>query len=188
MYSHYFKRFFDIIIASSLLTLLSPIMLVVALAIRSEDGGPALFRQRRVGRDGKLFTIYKFRSMPVNTKQVASAAAGTLTITKVGAIIRRTNLDELPQLFNILLGDMSIVGPRPALATQIELCELRKQQGVLQLKPGLTGLAQIRSYNGMPEMEKARWDALYAKSVSLFTDLKIILSTFFYLLKPPPVY
>lgn len=188
MYSHYLKRFIDIGIAGSLLILLSPIMLIVALAIRREDGGPALFRQHRVGRNGKLFTIYKFRSMPVNTKQVASAAATTLTVTKVGTIIRRTNLDELPQLFNILLGDMSIVGPRPALATQVELCELRKQQGVNQLKPGLTGLAQIRSYDGMPETEKARWDALYAKSVSLLTDLKIILSTFFYLLKPPPVY
>lgn len=188
MYPHIFKRLTDIVISGLLLLLFSPIILLLALLIRLEDGGPALFRQQRVGRHGKLFTVYKFRSMPVNTQQVASAHAHTLTVTRVGKVIRRTNLDELPQLFNIFFGDMSLVGPRPALATQSDLCQLREQYGVHQLKPGLTGLAQIRAYDGMPETEKARWDAMYAKSVSFFQDLKILVSTFFYVLKPPPVY
>lgn len=188
MYRHFIKRLIDIVVAGILIIALSPLFLIIALLIRLEDGGPALFRQPRVGRRGQLFTVYKFRSMPVNTKQVASAEAQTLTITRIGAVLRRTNLDELPQLFNIFRGDMSLVGPRPALASQSDLCQLREQYGVHQLAPGLTGLAQIRSYDGMPETEKARWDAMYAKSVSFFNDLRIIFATLFYVLKPPPVY
>lgn len=188
MYPRYGKRLFDIFLSGFALLLLSPVMLLVALAILIEDGRPVLFRQQRVGRMGTPFTVLKFRSMPVNTGDLPSAQAKSVRITQVGTVIRRTNIDELPQLFNILRGDMSIVGPRPALASQKELYEFRQQGGALRCKPGLTGLAQINSYDNMPDKEKAGWDAQYCARVTFLTDIKIILHTFFYLLKPPPTY
>jgi len=189
MYRRFGKRILDILLSCLALAILSPVLLVVALAIRLEDGGPALFRQQRVGRWGKPFVLFKFRSMPVNTVNVPSAqAASAVKITRVGAFIRRTNIDELPQLINILRGDMSIVGPRPALATQEELCALREKLGVYRCAPGLTGLAQVNSYDGMPDTEKATWDAEYCRNVTFWTDIVIILRTFVYLLKPPPTY
>lgn len=188
MYRAFFKRALDVAAAAAALLVLSPVMLLTALAIRLEDGGPALFRQKRVGRHGATFRIFKFRSMPVATADVPSAGAVALRVTRVGRFIRRTNLDELPQLFNILAGDMSLVGPRPALPAQAELCALRAELGADGCSPGLTGLAQVNSYDGMPEAEKARWDATYARTVSLATDARIVLRTFAYLLKRPPVY
>jgi len=188
VYHRYGKRLLDIFLSGFALLLLCPVMLLVALAILIEDGKPVLFRQQRVGHRGAPFTVLKFRSMPVNTGDVPSAQAKSIRITRVGAIIRRTNIDELPQFLNIFRGDMSIVGPRPALASQKELCELRERQGVLRCKPGLTGLAQINSYDGMPDKEKATWDAQYCAHVTFFNDVRIILRTFLYLLKPPPVY
>lgn len=182
------KRCLDIFLSSAALLVLGPFMLIVAFAIRKEDKGPALFRQNRVGRYGRPFTVMKFRSMPVNVGDVPSAQANTIKITKIGTVIRRTNIDELPQLFNILKGDMSVVGPRPALASQKELCGLREQLGANCCAPGLTGLAQINSFDYMPETEKVTWDATYCAGVSLLGDLEIILRTFGYLRKPPPVY
>jgi O-antigen biosynthesis protein WbqP len=126
--------------------------------------------------------------MPVGTGDMPSASAGSARVTKVGKLIRRTNIDELPQLFNVVEGDMSPVGPRPALPTQRQLCEYRAQNGALACKPGLTGLAQINSYDRMPEREKAEWDGRYASSVSVLTDIGIVVRTFSYLLKRPPVY
>jgi len=163
-------------------------MVLTALAIWLEDNKSPIFRQQRVGRDGHIFVINKFRSMPVNTKNVVSADVDDIQVTRIGKFIRRTNLDELPQLVNILVGDMSIVGPRPALMAQTDLNQLRKQYDVYRLAPGLTGLAQVRSYDGMSEIEKAKWDSIYNKSISLWTDLKIMIATFSYILKPPPVY
>lgn len=188
MYRNFGKRLLDIFLSAGALILLSPVMLAVAIAIRREDKGPALFRQVRVGRYGRPFTLMKYRSMPVNTGNVPSAKASTMRITKIGKFIRRTNIDELPQLFNIIKGDMSVVGPRPALANQKELCALREKLGANRCAPGLTGLAQINSYDYMPETQKAAWDAKYCAEVSLLGDLKIILHTFSYLRKPPPVY
>ena len=188
MYSRWGKRLLDVLLSGAALLTLSPLILLAALAIRLEDGGPALFRQKRVGRNREPFTVLKFRSMPVNTGDVPSAEAGAARITRVGGLISRTNIDELPQLINILRGDMSVVGPRPALAQQEELCAMREAKGALRCKPGLTGLAQINSYDGMPDREKATWDAQYCAAVSLIGDVKIILGTFRYLLKPPPVY
>jgi O-antigen biosynthesis protein WbqP len=126
--------------------------------------------------------------MPVNTGDMPSAEARSTKVTKVGKLIRRTNIDELPQLFNVVKGDMSLVGPRPALPIQRQLCEYRGQIGALACKPGLTGLAQINSYDGMPEREKAEWDGRYASGVSFLTDIDIIARTLGYLLKRPPVY
>jgi O-antigen biosynthesis protein WbqP len=162
--------------------------LLVALAIRLEDGGPAIFRQQRIGRGGVPFTILKFRSMPVATPDLPSAAAGALKITRIGAFIRRTNIDELPQLVNILAGDMSFIGPRPALPAQVTLVERRRAAGVLAARPGLTGLAQVNAYDGMPEEEKVEWERRYLARITLLGDLRILAQTVVYLLRPPPVY
>jgi O-antigen biosynthesis protein WbqP len=189
MYRSVLKRGFDLAASASALVVLSPVMLLTALAIRLEDGGPAFFRQVRVGRSGRPFRIYKFRSMPVDTGDLPSAsAAGALRVTRVGRFIRRTNVDELPQLINVLRGEMSLVGPRPALPSQVALCARRAELGADACAPGLTGLAQVNAYDGMPDEEKAQWDATYAAAVSFPTDLRIILRTFGYLIRRPPVY
>lgn len=182
------KRVVDIALSGAALVVLSPIMAMVAVAIRLDSRGPAVFRQVRSGRGGASFTVLKFRSMAVDSANVPSAAAGTLSVTRVGRFIRRTNLDELPQLVNVLRGDMSIVGPRPALPSQGALLSMRNQNGASGVRPGLTGLAQIRSYDGMPEDLKARFDGDYSRAISLASDLSIILGTFGYLLRRPPVY
>jgi len=188
MYERIFKRCIDCIAASGTLLLLSPLLLVVAAAIRLEDKGPALFRQRRVGRDGRGFTLFKFRSMPVATPDVPSTAAGALKVTRIGRWIRRMNVDELPQLINVLRGEMSLIGPRPALPAQAALLELRRGAGILRARPGLTGLAQVNAYDGMPETEKVRWEGEYISSITFFGDVRIVLATLAYLTRPPPVY
>lgn len=188
MYRRSGKRALDVLLSGLAILVTLPLMAVVAAAIRLEDGGGALFRQERVGRCGKVFTLLKFRSMPPNTQNIPSAHTATTKITLVGRFIRRTNIDELAQLVNVLRGEMSLVGPRPALASQTALCEMREKSGAMRCAPGLTGLAQVNSYDGMTDAEKAGWDAQYAATVSCLGDLRIIGSTFRYLLKPPPVY
>jgi O-antigen biosynthesis protein WbqP len=188
LYERALKPVFDLAIAVPALIVLSPVMLLTALAIRLESGGPVLFRQQRVGRNSISFAIYKFRSMPVATPSIPSADGARLRVTRVGAFIRRTNIDELPQLLNILRGEMSIVGPRPGLAAQAELMAMRRDEGVDRLRPGLTGLAQINSFDGMTDREKVQWEARYARSVSFTLDLSIVLRTFGYLFRRPPVY
>jgi O-antigen biosynthesis protein WbqP len=188
LYSRYFKRAFDILAALLALCVLSPVMLMLALWIKLEDGGPAVFRQARMGRGMRPFTLFKFRSMPVTTPNVPSANARQLSLTKIGRFIRRTNLDELPQLFNVLRGEMSLIGPRPALPSQETLLKLRAESYVMSARPGLTGLAQVSSYDGMPETEKVEWERRYVQRITLLGDLSIVFRTFIYLLKPPPVY
>ncbi len=188
LYHKYFKRPFDILSSSMAIVFLSPILLVTALAIKIDDRGPVFFRQNRIGMNGCVFCIWKFRSMSVGTRDLPSAEAAEARITKVGRFIRRTNIDELPQLLNIFKGDMSVVGPRPCLPSQKTLLELRQKNGSSNCRPGLTGLAQLRSYDGMPETEKAYWDGIYFSSISFFKDMAIIFGTFRYLMKKPPVY
>jgi O-antigen biosynthesis protein WbqP len=182
------KRLLDLSIAAAALVVLSPVLLITSLVILIEDGRPVLFRQTRVGRSGRDFTIFKFRSMPVSTPSVPSAAASTLRVTRVGAFIRRTNIDELPQLLNVLRGEMSIVGPRPGLPVQAELRRMRGARGIERLRPGLTGLAQVNSFDGMTDEQKVEWEARYAARVTFVADACIILRTFGYLLRRPPVY
>jgi O-antigen biosynthesis protein WbqP len=188
MYRRFVKRFLDIVIAALAVTLLAPLMLVIALCIFLEDRGAIVFRQRRVGTNGGTFQVMKFRSMPENTADIESAKANGLPVTKIGKFIRRTNLDELPQLINVLRGDMSLVGPRPPIPSQEGLCRLRESNGSMRCVPGLTGLAQINGYDGMPDEEKAQFDGEYAENMSLLVDAKIVLRTFGYLKKKPPVY
>ena len=188
MYRLYGKRLFDVVWATCSLVVLSPLLIIVVCLILLYDPGPVLFSHKRVGRNGFLFRFYKFRSMPVDTPKVPSDCLGDVQLTFIGKFIRRTNIDELPQLFNILKGDMSIVGPRPPLPDQVELISLRRKNGSLDLRPGLTGLAQIRSFSGMNYSQKAFFDGQYANSYGLMLDLRIIIETVAYLFKPPPVY
>ena len=188
MYKFLFKRLIDIVASLAVLILLSPILLIIALIIYFQDFGPIIFKQQRVGKNGRIFLFYKFRSMPVNTPNVQSAETQKLNITPFGKFIRRSSLDELPQLVNIIKGDMSLIGPRPPIPSQENLVRLRKENGALTCRPGLTGLAQINSYNFMPEEKKAEWDGKYAQSISFINDTKIVLKTFKYLCSPPPTY
>lgn len=188
MYRSFLKRIADIVFSSFSLLILSPLMLVIAILIRLEDGESAIFRQKRIGKNGAEFEFLKFRSMSVDAANVPKTEAGSLPLTKIGRFIRRTNIDELPQLINILRGEMSIVGPRPALAAQKDLCLMRRENGSLVCTPGLTGLAQVNAYDGMPEREKASWDARYAERVTFAEDVKIVFRTLSYLMRKPPVY
>lgn len=170
------------------IVVLSPVLLITGVLIYLEDGGPALFRQQRVGKDGELFEIFKFRSMPMSTCTRTSAEARDLELTNVGRGIRRLNIDELPQLINVVRGEMSLIGPRAGLPTQTALHDLRKENGAMALKPGISGLAQVEAYDGMTESVKATWDGRYAKKLSFAGDISIIFRTILYLLKPPPTY
>lgn len=188
MYQRFGKRALDLVLSGAATVALSPLLLLTGLAIRIEDGAPVIYRQTRIGQGGQPFTILKFRSMPINATVAPSAGMARATVTRVGRIIRRLNVDELPQLFNILRGDMTIVGPRPALPSQVTLVQKRSQGPALAARPGLTGLAQIKAYDGMTEEAKAAYDNAYAQDTSLWRDMTIIASTVAYLFKPPPTY
>ena len=183
-----FKRIFDIVLAIGLIITLIPIYLIISLIIFLQDFGTPIFKQMRVGKGGKEFMFYKFRSMPLKTPNVESHEKDKLTITPFGKFIRRTNLDELPQFFNVLKGDMSFIGPRPPIPKQTNLINMRKENKSLFLKPGLTGWAQVNSYDNMPEEVKAKFDGEYAEGISLKMDLKILFKTVIYFTKKPPAY
>jgi O-antigen biosynthesis protein WbqP len=188
MYRNGVKRALDIGLSLVGGLILLPLLLLLAIAIKLVDPGPVIFRQQRVGAGGRPFHFYKFRSMPVNTGDIPSDRLGEIRLTWIGRLIRRTNLDELPQLWNILRGDMSLVGPRPPIPSQAALIALRRENGALALRPGLTGWAQINSYDGMSIAAKAALDGDYARALSPLKDIAIILRTFLYLLRPPPKY
>jgi O-antigen biosynthesis protein WbqP len=188
MYRRFLKRFIDTFCSVVILITLSPVLLLVAIAIFLQDRGPVFFVHKRIGVNGIPFNFFKFRSMPVNTPVVESKDIQQIKVTPFGKFIRRTSIDELPQLFNILSGDMSLVGPRPSLPSQHRLMELRRKNGSLALKPGLTGWAQVNSYDFMPEEIKAEFDGIYAKRISLLQDAKIVLRTLTYLTRKPPIY
>lgn len=188
IYAKFGKRALDLVMSLLALIILSPILLITAALIVIDDGLPILFSQDRVGKGRSTFKIYKFRSMKTGVGDIPSATAPTDTITPVGKLIRRMSIDELPNLLNIVKGDMSIVGPRPPLPSQAALLNTRSTHGGENLRPGLTGLAQIHGYDGMTEEERGLLDAEYERKVSLAFDCLIILKTFGYLLRKPPVY
>jgi O-antigen biosynthesis protein WbqP len=173
------KRAVDIAGALAGLILLSPLFAGVALAVALQSPGPVLHWSRRIGRDERIFRMPKFRTMRVGAPNVAThlLADPDEWVTPVGRFLRRTSLDELPQLWSILVGDMSLVGPRPALFNQDDLVALRRAAGVAGLRPGLTGWAQINGRDELPIAEKARLDAEYLQRMSLAFDLKIIAAT-----------
>ena len=174
------KRAADMILsACGLLVLLIP-MLIVALAVYIDDPGEVLFRQYRVGRNGKRFKLYKFRTMKKDTPKYLSTAEvedPKKYITRIGAFLRKASLDELPQLINVLKGDMSLVGPRPLISDEYEIHQMRAQFGVYNVRPGVTGLAQINGRDTVSPVEKVRWDVKYLEHFGLKMDLKILLAT-----------
>ena len=175
------KRAADVVLAGLGLVVCSPLMLAIAIAIRLDTPGPVLFSQRRIGRGTGEFAILKFRSMGVGTPDNAThlVSPGQVSVTRVGRVIRRTSLDELPQLWNILTGDMTLVGPRPALYNQYDLIALRQEAGVNALKPGLTGWAQINGRDEIPMDQKVAYDREYLDRLSVLFDVKILALTAF---------
>lgn len=174
------KRLTDIVISVLLILLLWIPMLVIALLIRIDSQGPAIFVQKRLGRYGEPFTIYKFRTMKADAPpEMASCEFDHADqyITRIGAFLRRTSIDELPQLFNILKGDMSLVGYRPVCMTEHELNEMRRKLGVFALRPGITGLAQVSGRDNIYGEKKARLDAEYVSRCSAKMDIWCILKT-----------
>jgi O-antigen biosynthesis protein WbqP len=186
VYTKVVKPVGDRVCALVALASLSPLFVVAAWLIRREDGGPVFFRQARPGKDDVHFETIKFRSMPVGVQQVPSADAADLPITRVGRFLRRWSLDELPQLINIARGEMSFVGPRPAVPSQTVLLSCRRRNGANRLRPGLTGWAQVRGTEGMTEEEKSVLDGEYARRISFLTDLAVIVRTIRFLATPPP--
>lgn len=179
------KRIFDFIVSIFALIFLSPLFLVVSLAILITDGSPVLFKQERVGKDNKLFTVYKFRTMRNGIGDVSTAELTDANekITKTGKLLRLTSIDELPQLFNILNGTMSLVGPRPLIPAEKEIRELRAQYGVYSVRPGITGYAQINGRDNIDDETKALLDKEYVEKQSFMFDIKIIFKTFMKVLK-----
>jgi O-antigen biosynthesis protein WbqP len=173
------KRIFDIVVSLLAIVLLSPVFLILALLVKFTSKGPVLHCSDRVGKDNKIFLMPKFRSMRTDTPQLPThllSDAGNY-LTPMGGFLRRTSLDELPQLFSILIGDMSIVGPRPALFNQDDLVAMRTARGIDKLVPGLTGWAQINGRDDLPIPRKVEFDDQYLKQQSLYFDLKIICLT-----------
>lgn len=179
------KRIFDFTASLLLLIILSPVFLLVSLLILIDSGFPVIFRQYRVGKDNKLFYVYKFRTMKKNTRNAATAdlAESESCITKSGRILRKTSIDELPQLFNILIGNMSFVGPRPLIPEEKEIRKLRSEYGVFSVKPGMTGLAQVNGRDMLSIEEKALFDKEYVEKQSFWFDIKILFKTVLVVLK-----
>lgn len=173
------KRFFDASVSLLILLVLAWPMLLVALMVKLTSSGPVLYWSDRVGRNNVIFKMPKFRTMRTETPAVATHLLNDPDryLTPIGKFLRRTSLDELPQLYSILVGDMSVVGPRPALYNQDDLIELRIRQGVHQLTPGLTGWAQINGRDELPIPVKVDFDAYYLNNRSFFFDLRIIFLT-----------
>ena len=186
MYRKFFKRALDILFSFlGIVVLLIP-MLLIMLAVKCDSKGPAIFKTERIGKNGQPFKFYKFRSMRTDApKDLATRLMkGDEYVTKVGKFLRKTSLDELPQLFCILKGDMSIIGPRPVVATETELLEYRAQTGALTVRPGLTGLAQVRGRDNLTDMKlKAEIDGEYAKKITFGKDFKIFFKTIGLVLK-----
>jgi O-antigen biosynthesis protein WbqP len=173
---NFMKRIFDLLAALGLMLILAPLFLLVVLAVMLTSVGPVLFRTRRSGKNSRLFTMYKFRTMRVDTPQVAThlLKKPDQFLTPVGGFLRRSSLDELPQLINVLRGDMSLVGPRPALFNQEDLIALRAGRGVDALIPGITGWAQVNGRDELPITEKVKLDEWYMKNRSFWLDIKVV--------------
>ena len=173
------KRTMDIVSSLVGLILLSPLFLLVAILIKLDSKGPIIFKQIRIGKNSKPFYIYKFRSMKIDAPNLSTEEfinASDFT-TKVGKFIRKTSIDELPQLVNILKGDMSIVGPRPVIEREVRLLEIRKECNVDSILPGITGLAQINGRDNIDDYEQVKYDFEYLSKRNLVLDIKIIINT-----------
>ncbi|ARE24925.1 MULTISPECIES: sugar transferase [Streptococcaceae] len=180
------KRSLSIIVSGIAIIILAPVLLGIAIAIKIDSTGPVLFKQKRVGKDKSHFMIYKFRSMYVDAPAdmpTHMLKDPTVMITKVGAFLRKTSLDELPQLFNIFKGEMAIVGPRPALWNQFDLIAERDKYRANDIRPGLTGWAQINGRDELEIEDKSRLDGYYVDNMSFLLDLKCFFGTFLSVLR-----
>lgn len=180
MYKAFFKRLLDLVCSGGAIVCLSPVLAVIAVWVKCSSPGPVLFTQKRVGRGKTHFRIYKFRTMRTDTPHDMPTHLledPDAFITSAGRFLRRTSLDELPQIFNIFLGQMSVVGPRPALWNQFDLIAERDKYGANDCVPGLTGYAQVHGRDELPIPEKARLDGYYAQNLSFALDVKIFFRT-----------
>lgn len=180
IYRCYMKRFFDSILSALAILVLSWLFIILVIIIKCTSKGPVFFKQKRVGKDKTYFNILKFRTMRIDTPK--DVPTHLLTdpdqyITTIGRFLRKTSLDELPQLFNILIGDMAIVGPRPALWNQEDLIAERDLYDANAVRPGLTGLAQVSGRDELPIPVKARYDGEYVDNISLMKDMMLIVKT-----------
>jgi undecaprenyl phosphate N,N'-diacetylbacillosamine 1-phosphate transferase len=193
MYKKYFKRIFDLILSLIALPFWFIILILVALIIYFQDKGPIFYNAPRLGKDGKIFKMYKFRSMKVNAPDIRNEDGSTFNseddprLTKIGKFIRKTSLDETPQLLNIIKGDMSIIGPRPDLPEQIELYEGNEERK-LEIRPGVTGYNQAYFRNTVPWKERIQHDIYYIDHLSCLLDIKIFFKTAISVLKREDVY
>lgn len=177
MYRYFLKRLFDFLIALISINILLPVFIIVSLLVRIKLGSPILFKQPRPGKKGKIFTIYKFRTMTNKRDDNGNLLPDEIRLTKFGKFLRSTSLDELPELFNILFGHMAIVGPRPLLVQYLPLYnDFQKQRH--NVRPGLTGLAQVNGRNAISWEDKFKYDVEYVNKLSFWLDLKIIVLTF----------
>lgn len=173
-------RILDVVLSSLLLVFSMPLLLVAAVVIKVESPGPVIYSQKRVGRYNRIFNLYKLRSMRVGTPEVAK---GTLTselgtyVTGVGSVLRRTSIDELPQLFNVIRGDMSLVGPRPALHNQRDLIRMRTEVGAHLVRPGITGIAQVMGREDLPLDRKVEYDRQLVESLGPTVYVRVLLQT-----------
>ena len=173
------RRAVDIVVAASVLVLAAPLLLAAAIAIRLSSRGPVIYRQRRVGRDGAEFDVLKLRTMVVGAEHIGAGLwvdAGDPRITRVGALLRRTSLDELPNLWNVLRGEMSLIGPRPTVPEQVAVYDER-QRGRLAVKPGITGWAQVNGRAALPWSARIELDLEYIERRTLWLDLRIVWRT-----------
>ena len=175
-YERYIKRLMDILLSAAGLVVLSPVLAVTAILVRQKLGSPVIFRQPRPGRDGKIFHLYKFRTMTDGRDENGNLLSDEVRLTPFGKKLRATSLDELPELLNILRGDMSIVGPRPLLVKYLPLYN-EEQQHRHDVRPGLTGWAQVHGRNTVTWEEKFRLDLWYVRNLSFLLDARIILLT-----------
>lgn len=176
LYSGYLKRLLDLILSFSMFVLISPLLLVVAVLVRVKLGSPVIFKQERPGLHEKIFTMYKFRTMTDARDANGELLPDNLRLTKFGNFLRKTSLDELPELFNIILGDMAIVGPRPLLVRYLDLYN-EDQHKRHDVRPGFTNIAAVIGRNSVPWMERLAMDTWYAEHVSFMLDVWIILQT-----------
>ena len=175
------KRAIDLVLSAMAMVVCALPILVISLIVYFNDPGPVIFSQYRVGRHGKRFKVYKFRTMVQNTPKYLSTKDvknPKQYITKVGRVLRKTSLDELPQLWNVFKGDMSLVGPRPLISDEIDIHQMRSRFGVYNVRPGITGLAQINGRDTLDAIDKVHWDVRYLEHFGLKMDLKIFAATF----------
>lgn len=182
MYKSFVKRLLDFILSGVALIVLSPVLLIVAILVRIKLGSPVIFHQKRPGKDEKIFTMCKFRTMTDEKDENGNLLPDEVRLTKFGKMLRATSLDELPELWNIFKGDMSIVGPRPLLVEYLPRYN-KKQARRHEVRPGFTGLAQVNGRNSISWEEKFEWDVQYVDNITFWGDCKIIFQTVFTVLK-----